>query len=101
MLTGQCVTRRGTSALWEEELHLLPAGDLAAVGSVEARVDALPAKRAVHLGFLGPAVDLRAGDVLRDRCERVLDAGQALAGFGGLRQRPGSAWAAQGPELRR
>src|SRR5215204_3022985 len=36
-LTGQCVTRRDTSASRKEELHLVPAGDLAAVRPVERR----------------------------------------------------------------
>src|SRR5262245_40167822 len=38
-LTGQCVTRNGTSALGEEEVDLVPALDLAAVAAIEVRVD--------------------------------------------------------------
>ena len=57
----------------EEKADAVPAGDLAAVRAGEAGVHRLASERALDVGDLRAAVDLGAGDALRDRRERIVE----------------------------
>src|SRR5439155_4002572 len=104
MLTGQWVTRRAigpevSSAGREQEADLVPARDLAAVGTREAGIDGFSAEGPLDLGHLRAAVDLRACDAFRNRCERLVEGGQAATGPGRIGERPRGR-TAERPQLR-
>ena len=100
-LTGQCVTRSGTTEVsgsdGEQEPVAVPAIDLAAVRAGEAGLDTAAFERSPHLGDLRAPVDQRAGHVARDGLERLRaqSVEAATRACGGRQCSPG--WAAQRP----